>query len=206
VELNFGKSLLLYTIPPRKASTIVLSPLVVGDSVLPPSDQARNIGVTFDSELTKVTHVNGICKCASFHLTLISRISRAIDSWSLLGSIGFPIPVLGAKAETLLCKLSSIWPPKDFMVKLQHVQNAAARLVVGAGRYCRVSDHIKNLHWLPVEQRVVLNTAVLTFRCLEIVWRYSCVCLQQDDKWQHTGLYRRHNFLYLFLFNWRFLN
>ena len=87
-------------LPPRKASTIVLSPLVVGDSVLPLSDQARNMGVTFDSELTKVPHVDGICKCASFHLTLIGRISRAIDSWSLLGSIGFPIPVLGAKGET----------------------------------------------------------------------------------------------------------
>ena len=49
VKLNFGKSLLLYTIPPRKASAIVLSPLVVGDSVLPPYDQARNSGVTFDS-------------------------------------------------------------------------------------------------------------------------------------------------------------
>ena len=51
-------------------------------------------------------------------------------------------------------------------MKLQRVQNAAARLVVGARRYDRVSDHIKNLHWLPVEQRVVFKTAVLTFRCL----------------------------------------
>jgi hypothetical protein len=45
-------------------------------------------------------------------------------------------------------------------------QNAAARIVVGAARYDPVSDHIKNLHWLPVEQRVVFKTAVLTFRCL----------------------------------------
>jgi hypothetical protein len=64
VKLNFGKSWLLYTIPPRKASAIVLSPLVVGDSVLPPYDQARNLGVTFDSELTMVPHVNCIRKCA----------------------------------------------------------------------------------------------------------------------------------------------
>jgi hypothetical protein len=35
VKLNLGKSLLLYTIPQRKASDIVLSPLVVGESVLP---------------------------------------------------------------------------------------------------------------------------------------------------------------------------
>ena len=51
-------------------------------------------------------------------------------------------------------------------MKLQRVQNAAAMLFVGAGRYDRVSDHIKNLQWLPVEQRMVFKTAVSTFRCL----------------------------------------
>ena len=46
------------------------------------------------------------------------------------------------------------------------VQNAAVRLVVGAGRHDRVSEHLKNLHWLPVEQRVEFKTALMTFRCL----------------------------------------
>ena len=46
------------------------------------------------------------------------------------------------------------------------VQNAAVRLVVGAGRHDRVSEHLKNLHWLPVEQRVEFKTALMTFGCL----------------------------------------
>jgi hypothetical protein len=152
---------LLYTIPPRKALAIVLSPLVFGDYVLPPSDQARNLGVTFDSELTMVPHVNGICICAFFHLTLIGRIRKYLDTKSdkslvhdlVLSRLDYAISLL-------------IGFPRTLMVKLQHFQNAAARLVVGARRYDKVSDHIKNLHWLPVEQRVVFNTAVLTFRCL----------------------------------------
>ena len=82
MKLNFRKSLLIYTIPPRKASATVLSPLVVNDSVLPSSDQARNLGVTFDSELTVAPHVNGICKCTFFHLTLINRIRKYIDTKS----------------------------------------------------------------------------------------------------------------------------
>jgi hypothetical protein len=52
------------------------------------------------------------------------------------------------------------------MGKLQQVQNAASRLVVGTQIYDRVSDHIKNLHRLPVEQRVIFKTVVLTFCCL----------------------------------------
>jgi hypothetical protein len=56
--------------------------------------------------------------------------------------------------------------PKILIGKLQRVQNAAARLVVEVGRYERVSDYFKTLHWLPVEQQVVFKTAFLTFRCL----------------------------------------
>lgn len=82
VELNLGKRLLLYTIPPRKASAILLSPVVIVDSVLPTSDQARNLCVIFDSELTMVPHINGICKCALFHLTLIGRIRKYLDTKS----------------------------------------------------------------------------------------------------------------------------
>jgi hypothetical protein len=150
VKLNFGKSLLLYTIPPRKASAIVLSPLVVGESVLPPFDQARNLGVTFDSDLTMVPHVNGICKCAFFHLTLIGRIRKYLDTKSAKSLVHALVLSRLDYANSLLFGL-----PKTLMVKLQRVQNAAARLVVGVGRYDRVSDYIKNLHLLPVEQRVV---------------------------------------------------
>ena len=113
------------------------------------------------SELTMVPHVNGICKCALFHLTLIGRIRKYLDTKSAKSLVHALVLSRLDYANSLLFGL-----PKILMVKLQRVQNAAIRLVVGVGRYDRVSDHIKNLHWLPVEQRVVFKTAVLTFRCL----------------------------------------
>jgi hypothetical protein len=39
--------------------------------------------------------------------------------------------------------------PKPLSVKLQRVQNAAARLIVGVGKYEHISDHLRFLHWLP---------------------------------------------------------
>jgi len=50
--------------------------------------------------------------------------------------------------------------------KLQSLQNAAARLVIGARKFDRITPVMQELHWLPVRQRVRFNTAVLVFKCL----------------------------------------
>jgi len=50
--------------------------------------------------------------------------------------------------------------------KLQSLQNAAARLVTGARKFDRVPHVMRELHWLPVRQRIRFKTAVLVFKCL----------------------------------------
>ncbi len=45
-------------------------------------------------------------------------------------------------------------------------QSAAARLIVGVCMYERISDHLKLLHWLPVEEQVLFKTALMNFQCL----------------------------------------
>ena len=44
--------------------------------------------------------------------------------------------------------------PKSTTAPLQHVQNAAARLICGLGPHDHVTPTLYELHWLPVEQRV----------------------------------------------------
>ena len=50
--------------------------------------------------------------------------------------------------------------------KLQSLQNAAARLVTGARKYDRITPVMRQLHWLPVRQRLEFKTAFLVFKCL----------------------------------------
>ena len=51
-------------------------------------------------------------------------------------------------------------------VKLQRVQNAAARLITKIPRHSNVSTALKKLHWLPVRQRVDFKILLLTYKCL----------------------------------------
>jgi len=50
---------------------------------------------------------------------------------------------------------------------MQIVMNAAARLVTDTGKYEHITPVLRDiLHWLPVQQRIIFNTAVLAFKCI----------------------------------------
>ena len=44
--------------------------------------------------------------------------------------------------------------PNSHVMKLQRIQNAAARLVTGAPRFCHVTPLLFHLHWLPISYRI----------------------------------------------------
>jgi hypothetical protein len=51
--------------------------------------------------------------------------------------------------------------------RLQMVLNAAARLVIGAGKYEHITPVLRDvLHWLPVPQRIQFKIAALAFDCV----------------------------------------
>jgi len=52
------------------------------------------------------------------------------------------------------------------LLRRQSAQNAAARLVTGARRRDHITPILRQLHWLPVRQRVQFKVAVLVFQCL----------------------------------------
>jgi hypothetical protein len=52
---------------------------------------------------------------------------------------------------------------KSNFAKLQRVQNTLARVVLRRGKYERITPALKELHWLPVAQRVDYKLASLVF-------------------------------------------
>ena len=54
--------------------------------------------------------------------------------------------------------------PKYSIMKLQQVQNNAARIVLQESKRSHATPLLRKLHWLPVQQRIVYKVAVLTFK------------------------------------------
>ena len=56
--------------------------------------------------------------------------------------------------------------PKFLIDRLQNVQNCAARLVTGSKKYNHITPIMKQLHWLPVNQRIIYKVALITYKAL----------------------------------------
>ena len=56
--------------------------------------------------------------------------------------------------------------PDNQIKKLQKVQNTAARILTRTPKFEHISQIIRDLHWLPVEQRITFKILLLTYKCL----------------------------------------
>jgi len=102
-----------------------------------------------------------ICHSGYYHLRQLRPLTRSLSS---------------AAAETLVHAFTAsrldycnalLYDVSDkLMCRLQSVQNAAARLVTGVQRCEHITPILRQLHWLPMRQRVLFKTAVLVFQCL----------------------------------------
>ena len=55
----------------------------------------------------------------------------------------------------------------DYQIKrLQRIQNTAARILTRTAKHDHITPVLKELHWLPVEKRIMYKIILLTYRCL----------------------------------------
>ncbi len=61
------------------------------------------------------------------------------------------------------CWLASQGPQ---LKNLQRVQSTAARIIARQGKYDHIFPVVRELHWLPVDQRIEFKVLVLAFKAL----------------------------------------
>ena len=54
--------------------------------------------------------------------------------------------------------------PTESINKLQNVQKCAARLVLGLRKFEHITPALKNLHWLPISQRIRYRLSLLCYK------------------------------------------
>ena len=95
------------------------------------------------------SRVNKICQTAHLHLKNISRVRKSLDMQNC------EILIHAFVISRLDCQNAILFGLPDYLLdKLQRVQNAAAKLLCGIGKYDHISATLKSLHWLPVKQRI----------------------------------------------------
>ena len=127
----------------------------------PPPSTARNISVLYDTVMSMEHHVTAVCKAGFFYLQNISRIRKYISRHTAEILLHAFITSRLDFCNSLLYGL-----PKKTIKRLQYVQNAAARMVALTPKHEHISPVLQELHWLPVEQRIIFKILLMTFKCL----------------------------------------
>ena len=52
------------------------------------------------------------------------------------------------------------------LLKLQAVQNFAARIICGSRKFDHVTPLLKEMHWLTIKSQLYLRDAVIAFKCM----------------------------------------
>jgi hypothetical protein len=135
--------------------------LSVGDANIKPCTKVKNLGVIFDNNMTMEDQVNNICKTSYFYIRLLGKLRKFLDK-----ETGAMITHAFITSRLDYCNSLLYGISSSLVAKLQRILNTAARIVTRT----KISNHItpvlKSLHWLPVEQRCVFKTALLTFKVI----------------------------------------
>ena len=105
-------------------------------------------------------HINKACNAAFYHSLNLRRIKKDLSRDSLITLVHAFITSRLDYCNGLLFGL-----PNVQIAKLQHVQNAAARLILGIGKFSHITPALYELHWLPVSLRIDYKILLLTFKC-----------------------------------------
>ena len=142
----------------RKCSTDSLD--VAGDLILR-SHTIRYLGAYLDENLNYKLHINKKCQAAMFNYFKIKGIRRLLD-----------IPTATCLCLSLCishldyCNSLLYGLPDNTIKRLQRVQNMCARLILRRGKQDSITQCLKELHWLPIRQRINYKILILTHKCL----------------------------------------
>jgi hypothetical protein len=159
LKLNAGKTefLIIGNSVLRKNINVTL--LVNGIQVQP-VDKARNLGVIFDSNLDFHEHISTVTNKISSFLRLIARnrssfnrsACRLLIQSYVCSRFTYCLSIFGSTDKTR-------------MNKLQLMQNYAARVIYGIGKFDHVSHLIQKLEWLRIDNLYTYRLGLMTSKC-----------------------------------------
>ena len=163
--MNPTNTQVMWLVSSQQLAKLDISHVRVLSSCVKVQDTARDLGVVIDSQLSLSAHVTAVCRSGYYQLR---QLRQAVRSLSEDASKTLVQVFVSCRLD--FCNSLFFGISEGLMNRLH--QNAAARLVTGTRRSDHISPvlrHDRQLHWLPVHQRVDFKVATAhsyTSRCL----------------------------------------
>ena len=132
-------------------------------SIICPSLEAVNLGVTFDSTMSMQKYVNAIISKGYFHMSNFWKAaSKLAQELKLQLVTSYVLPLID------YCNITLLAASKLYIDKLQKLLNNAVRFIfnlTGKKYRCSITPYLKQLHILPVLLRIKYKVALTVYKC-----------------------------------------
>ena len=173
LKLNDSKTELLI-VRNKHLQGVNLPSLCIGGSTIQATPLVRNLGCVFDQSLSMVSQVNSLTKSCYYHLRNIGTIRKLLTKEATETLVH---ALVTSRLDLGNAVLYGI--PNNLIQKLQLVQNTAARIVSRTRKHQHISPVLRQLHWLPVQQRIIFKILLLTYKALNsLAPAYICDLLK----------------------------
>ena len=133
----------------------------IGDDVIQNVPSVRNLGLHFHEELKHSCHVNKLTSISFNMIHNIARMCHLLDTGTTKTLVqALVLSCLG------YCNSMLLGIPNYNILKIQHIQNMLARIVLQLPRRSRITHHLAELHWLKIPCRIEYTIAILMFKCI----------------------------------------
>ena len=173
----------------RFSHSLPISNVNINGSLISPTPKSRNLGVILDSHTTMNSQVNFICSKASQSIRSIGQIRKYLDQSTTEKLVHAFVTSKIDYCNSLLYGL-----PSTLLLKIQRLQNTAARLVTKTKKSDHITPVLINLHWLPIVLRINFKILLLTYKALHGLAPAYLIDLLQP-KHSTRNLRFKHNLL-----------
>lgn len=131
------------------------------DKPLTPSEAVRKLGAIMNEKLSLETHVN---KTVGTSFSLVRVLRKILPM--------LPIPTRAQLVRSIVlsrldyCNAPLLEAPKYLIERLQRCQTIAAKLALMKSRQSSAFLGLRELHWLPVSQRIQFKSLCTFFKAL----------------------------------------
>ena len=161
LRLNEDKTQVIWLGTQQQLNNFAVSDLDLPSAKVPVSSAVKNLGVTFDRCMTMADHVASLSRTCFFQLRQLRtvRSSLSLDAAKTL-------------TQAFICSRQDYCNnihtriSKQLLQRLQCVQNAAARFVTGERKFDHITPVLSELHWLPVQKRILFKVGVVFYKWL----------------------------------------
>ena len=163
LKLNEDKSEIMFIATHQQLSKFlphIGSSINLNGTEVKQSSSVQNLGYLMDSKFKNDPHINKICSTCFLYLQNIIKMRHVMDKKTAQVIVQTLVLLRIDYCNALMMRLA------EYQInKLQRIQNMACRVICSVRKYESISNHLKDLHWLQVRERIAFKICILMFKC-----------------------------------------